>query len=161
MHCIDTETCQNGKYFANPPSLPWLPVFASLGGKARAKKLSQERRSEIARQGGNAKAARHKEDQFETDLEPERRSCSSFLWSILAHAPKKANNGIVPSRRDLTLSFERIETRRGNLPNWQITSYQYKLNFCLRADLQRCIFRNYTRLFGSPVSFHSPLCLLT
>lgn len=35
-------------------------IFASMGGKARAKKLSRERRSEIARQGGKAKAARDK-----------------------------------------------------------------------------------------------------
>jgi general stress protein YciG len=35
-------------------------VFASMGGRARAKKLSQERRSEIARQGGKAKAATRK-----------------------------------------------------------------------------------------------------
>jgi hypothetical protein len=33
-------------------------IFASLGGKARAKKLSRKRRAEIARQGGNAKAAK-------------------------------------------------------------------------------------------------------
>jgi general stress protein YciG len=33
-------------------------IFASLGGKARAKKLSRERRAEIARQGGKAKAAK-------------------------------------------------------------------------------------------------------
>jgi general stress protein YciG len=35
-------------------------VFASMGGKARAKKLSKARRSEIARKGGEAKAARRK-----------------------------------------------------------------------------------------------------
>jgi hypothetical protein len=35
-------------------------ISASLGGKARAKKLSKIRRSEIARQGGKAKAARQK-----------------------------------------------------------------------------------------------------
>jgi len=32
-------------------------LFASMGGKARAKKLSKKRRLEIARSGGNAKAA--------------------------------------------------------------------------------------------------------
>jgi len=35
-------------------------IFASLGGKARAKKLSKKRRAEIASTGGKAKAARHK-----------------------------------------------------------------------------------------------------
>jgi hypothetical protein len=33
-------------------------IFASMGGNARAKKLSKRRRSEIASQGGKAKAAR-------------------------------------------------------------------------------------------------------
>jgi general stress protein YciG len=33
-------------------------IFASLGGRARAKKLSKKRRSEIAKEGGKAKAAR-------------------------------------------------------------------------------------------------------
>jgi hypothetical protein len=35
-------------------------IFASMGGKARAKKLSKARRSEIASKGGKAKAARGK-----------------------------------------------------------------------------------------------------
>jgi hypothetical protein len=35
-------------------------IFATLGGKARAKKLSKKRRAEIAGKGGKAKAARHK-----------------------------------------------------------------------------------------------------
>jgi hypothetical protein len=35
-------------------------VFASLGGKARAKKLSKAQRSEIARLGGKAKGKRGK-----------------------------------------------------------------------------------------------------
>ena len=34
-------------------------IFASMGGKARAKKLSKARRSEIARLGGKAKAGTH------------------------------------------------------------------------------------------------------
>jgi hypothetical protein len=32
-------------------------IFASMGGRARARKLSKKRRVEIARQGGRAKAA--------------------------------------------------------------------------------------------------------
>jgi hypothetical protein len=35
-------------------------LFASMGGKGRAKKLSKKRRVEIARQGGNAKAAKRR-----------------------------------------------------------------------------------------------------
>jgi hypothetical protein len=35
-------------------------IFASMGGKARAKKLSKTRRAEIASTGGKAKAARYK-----------------------------------------------------------------------------------------------------
>lgn len=35
-------------------------VFASMGGRARAKKLSKKRRAQIASKGGKAKAARHK-----------------------------------------------------------------------------------------------------
>jgi hypothetical protein len=33
-------------------------IFASMGGKARAKKLSKKRRLEIASSGGKAKAAK-------------------------------------------------------------------------------------------------------
>jgi hypothetical protein len=34
-------------------------IFASIGGKARAKKLSAKRRREIARSGGLAKGRNH------------------------------------------------------------------------------------------------------
>jgi hypothetical protein len=40
--------------------------FASLGGKARAGKLSKQRRSEIAKQAGVARWAAHRKQKNET-----------------------------------------------------------------------------------------------
>ena len=58
---IDCDTVEDAMEHAVPPPKPvTLTEMSSMGGRARAKKLTPQRRREIAGMGGKANAKRRK-----------------------------------------------------------------------------------------------------